>query len=89
MCFKNEGSIVGEVRLELQKSYPQLELSPAQFSIQPNEIMKVRCSYTSTEPGIFKGFINVLVESFYNVLNTIEVNATSVDYSVYLIDQKG
>lgn len=52
-------------------------------------MFKVACNYTSVEAGIFKGFINVNVESFYNVLNTIELNATSVDFSVYLIDQKG
>ena len=51
--------------------------------------MKVSVKYNSKDPGVFKAILNVMVDSFYNMLSTVEVNATSVDFSVYLIDQLG
>lgn len=64
-----------------------MQINPLEFVIQPNEVNVISIKYTSKEPGIFKAFLNVYVESFYNILNIIEINATSVDFSVYIINE--
>lgn len=66
--FKNEGSLEGSVKLVPSEMYSQLAIDPKEFSLKPNELKKVKFSYMSEESGIFKGMIDVEVDSFYSVL---------------------
>lgn len=57
--------------------------------MEPQQVYPVKISFVSEEAGIFRSQIEVKVEGFYNFQKTIDVNATSVEYNRFFIDQNG
>src|SRR5438105_3916978 len=61
--FKNEGRVAGTVRLEYDaKKMPELQVEPNRFSLEPEEIKKVRIGLTATDPDFVMKLIQVIVE---------------------------
>jgi hypothetical protein len=61
--FKNEGRMTGNVFLEVD---PQkgagLEVEPRSFTLEPEEIRKVRVSLTANDPDLITRLLNVHVD---------------------------
>ena len=61
--FKNEGRIGGTVSLDVdQMRGGGLVVEPAQFSIEPDEIRRIRVSLTATEPDLITRLLHVNVD---------------------------
>ncbi len=61
--FKNEGRVSGTVRLEVDQSKGAgIEVEPRSFSIEPEEIRRVRVTLTANEPDLITRVINVHVD---------------------------
>jgi hypothetical protein len=57
--------------------------------VEPQQVYPVKISFISDDAGIFRSQIEVKAEGFYNFQKTIDVNATSVEYNRFFIDQNG
>ena len=61
--FKNEGRLTGNVFLEVDTlKGAGLEVEPRQFSIEPEEVRKIRVSLTATEPDLITRLLHVHVD---------------------------
>lgn len=86
--FKNEGKTAGRVELKVEK-LPDLTVEPAVFNLAPGAEGNVRVKYKPKEAGILRGNLNVLVDNGQTFQNHIEVNATSVEFNRFIIDEGG
>jgi hypothetical protein len=64
-----------------------LSVEPKHLKINPREETFLIVKYKPTEAGIFKGSIKLKSESIL-VKDSIDIHATSVDHSRYIIDTK-
>lgn len=56
--FKNEGRVGGNIRLDFdQKKNPDLTVEPAKFSLEPDEVKKVRIGLTASDPDFLMKLI--------------------------------
>jgi hypothetical protein len=86
--FKNEGRLTGEVVLEVDEKSGGLEVSPRTFSIEPDEVRRVRVSLTANEPDLITRLLNVHVTG-QEQTRTIEVTATSVEQHLSIVFEEG
>jgi hypothetical protein len=87
--FKNEGRVTGTVKLELDnKKNADLTVEPAKFTLEPDEIKKVRVGLTTSDPDFIMKLIQVHVEGQDRVRN-IEVTATSVEHHLSVVFEEG
>jgi len=87
--FKNEGRTTGNVFLEVD---PQkgggLEVEPSNFSIEPDEVRRVRITLTANEPDLITRLLQVHVDG-QDKARTIEVTATSVEQHLSIVFEEG
>lgn len=87
--FKNEGRVSGTVRLEVdQTKGAGVEVEPRSFSIEPEEIRRVRVTLTANEPDLITRVINVHVDG-QEKPRTIEVTGTSVEQHLSIVFEEG
>lgn len=87
--FKNEGRRAGNVYLEVDASKGGgLVVEPASFSIEPDEVSRVRVSLTANEPDLITRLIQVHVDGSEKT-RTIEVTATSVEQHLSIVFEEG
>lgn len=87
--FKNEGRVTGNVQLEVdQVKGVGLEVEPKSFSIEPEEVRRVRVSLTATEPDLITRLLNVHVDG-QEKPRTIEITATSVEQHLSIVFEEG
>lgn len=85
--FKNEGKSQGRVELKFEK-FQDIAIHPTSFTIQQNSEYSVDLTYKPKEAGIFRGIIEVVADG--NTLQkTIDINATSIEFTRFLIDENG
>lgn len=85
--FKNEGTVPAKV--ELKSSDPaDLKVDPPYFTIPAKTEFKATAIYESQEAGLFRGFISVMTEA-QCLQKVIDINATSVEFTKFLIDDSG
>jgi hypothetical protein len=87
ILFKNEGKSEGKVEL-VSIGSEELKIDPVFFTIQPNKTYAAKISYNPREAGIFRGVIEVKVNG-QSFQKDIHVNATSVEFNRFLIDENG
>lgn len=63
-------------------------MEPNRFTLEPEEIKKVRIGLTSTEPDFLMKLIQVVVEGQDRVRN-IEITATSVEHHLSVVFEEG
>jgi len=87
--FKNEGRLTGKVHLEVDPlKGAGLEVEPHSFSIEPEEVRRVRVSLTATEPDLITRLLQVHVDG-QEKARTIEVTATSVEQHLSIVFEEG
>ncbi|CAD8120828.1 unnamed protein product [Paramecium sonneborni] len=89
--FQNEGKAAGRVELKLDKIV-EFRIEPNSFTLIPGQEFTVTVFYKPRDAGIFRGIIEVFAEgqqSGLNLKNPIEINATSIQFTRFLIDQNG
>lgn len=87
--FKNEGRQTGNVVLEVDPlKSGGIEVSPRTFSIEPDEVRRVRVSLTANEPDLITRLLKVHVEG-QEQTRTIEVTATSVEQQLSIVFEEG
>jgi hypothetical protein len=64
-----------------------LSVEPKLLKIAPQEETFLRVKYKPSEAGIFKGSIRLKSEAIL-VKDSIDIHATSVDHSRYIIDDR-
>lgn len=85
--FKNEGKQPSKIEL-ITNDQQDLALSPSSFTIQPLQETSVQLQYTPQDAGIFRGLIEVKTDG-QTLQKTIDVNATSVEFTRFVIDENG
>ena len=65
-----------------------LTVEPKILKISRMEECKINVKYKPTEAGVFKGVINIKSDSIL-VKDSIDINATPVDFSRFVVDNKG
>lgn len=86
--FKNEGIIDGRVELKFT-DLPDFRIEPSpNFKIKAGKTHEVDFVYFPREAGIFRGIIEVYVEG-QTFMNHIDVNATSVEFLKFIVDEEG
>lgn len=63
-------------------------LPKTNFVLEPGSSTTIELIYTATESGIYRGAIDVSSNGKL-FLNSIDVNATCVDYMQFIIDKEG
>ena len=87
--FKNEGRVTGTIRLEFDaKKNAELTVEPNRFSLEPDEIRRVRVGLNASDPDFIMKLIQVHVEGQDRVRN-IEVTATSVEHHLSIVFEEG
>lgn len=87
--FKNEGRVPGQVQLEVDSlKGAGLAVEPSAFSIEPDEVRRVRVSLTATEPDLITRLLHVHVDG-QEKPRTIEVTATSVEQHLSIVFEEG
>jgi len=88
--FRNEGSTPGQVEIifEAQK---EVKFEPNSFKIDPmvNREMQVKVTYAPKEAGIFRRVYDVVIDGQQQIAKQIDVNAISVQFNRFLIDETG
>ncbi len=77
----------GKVELKNEK-FSELRIEPMFVSVKPKSEQEVKVTFKPKEIGVFRGLIEVLVEG-QMFQSYIDVNATSVEYNRFLIDEFG
>lgn len=87
--FKNEGRMTGHVELDVDTAKGAgLEVEPRSFSIEPEEVRRVRVSLTATEPDLITRLLHVNVIG-QEKTRTIEVTGTSVEQHLSIVFEEG
>ena len=86
--FKNEGKLPGRVKLVYDKKAQDMQVDPAEFTIDPDETSRVEISLKATEPDFIRRLIEVHVEGQDKIRN-IDVNATSVEHHLSIVFEEG
>ncbi|CAD8106047.1 unnamed protein product [Paramecium primaurelia] len=89
--FKNEGKASGRVELKLDRIV-EFRIEPNSFTLTPGQEYTVTVFYRPREAGIFRGIIEVIADgqqSGLSLKNPIDINATSIEFTRFLIDQNG
>ena len=86
--FKNEGKTTGKIELKCDKLV-DLSLEPNFFTLDPNQETHVKIKYKPKDAGILRGNLEVIVDGGQTFQKHIEVNATSVEFNRFLIDENG
>ncbi|CAD8117028.1 unnamed protein product [Paramecium sonneborni] len=89
--FKNEGKAPGKVELKLEK-IPDFRIDPNSFALAPGQEFSVSVFYKPKDAGIFRGIVEVIADgqqSGLSLKNPIDINATSIEFTRFLIDQSG
>lgn len=87
--FKNEGRTSGNVYLEVDPiKGGGLVVEPTSFSIEPDEVRRVRVSLTANDPDLITRLLQVRVEG-QDKARTIEVTATSVEQHLSIVFEEG
>ena len=86
--FKNEGNEVGNIALTVPETDGVKILPKTNFSLEPGASTTIELVYSATESGIYRGAIDVTSNGKL-FLNSIDVNATCVDYMQFIIDKEG
>ena len=61
--FKNEGRVAGTIRLEFdQKKSADISVEPSRFTLEPDEVRKVKVALTASDPDFIMKLIQVVVE---------------------------
>jgi len=86
--FRNEGSV--DMRVDLNVPEPcELKILPnTSFMLKSNEEVEIELVYNPTEPGIFRGLIEVITDG-QCFMKQIDVNATCVEFLKFIINDKG
>lgn len=88
VVFKNEGNESGTVNLQIPENDGIKILPRPNFVLEPGAMTTVELVYTATESGIYRGAIEVK-SSGKLFVDSIDVNATCVDYMQFIIDKEG
>lgn len=88
IVFKNEGNEVGEINLHVPDSDNLKILPKNSFNLDPGVSTIVELHYSAVESGIYRGAIDVTTNG-KAFLNSIDINATCVDYMQFIIDGEG
>jgi hypothetical protein len=87
--FKNEGRIAGNVELEIDSTKGEgVQVEPSYFSLEPDEVRRVRVSLTATEADIITRLIHVNMEG-QEQPRQIEITATSVEQHLSIVFEEG
>ncbi len=86
--FKNEGKTNGKIELKVDKM-PDLTLDPVFFTLSPGQENFVKVKFKPKDAGILRGNIDVIVDGGQTFQKNIEINATSVEFNRFLIDETG
>ncbi|EGR27619.1 hypothetical protein IMG5_193180 [Ichthyophthirius multifiliis] len=87
ILFKNEGN--SECKIELKTNDVQdLKILNHSFIIKSGEQQSVGVIFFGRDSGMYKGYINVVTDG-HVFQKQIEVNATSVKFMKFIIDQTG
>lgn len=65
-----------------------LEINPKKFTIEKDEVKRVRISLTANEPDLITRLINVKVDG-QEKPRTIEITATSVEQHLSIVFEEG
>ncbi|KAM3144881.1 hypothetical protein pb186bvf_002886, partial [Paramecium bursaria] len=85
--FKNEGKASGRVELKFDKM-TDFRLEPNSFTLTQGQEYAVKVYYKPREAGIFRGLVEVVAEG-QSLQKTIDINATSIEFTRFLIDENG
>ena len=86
--FKNEGNLEGKIELKYS-NLTDIKIEPENsFTLQPGQSHEIQMLYTPRDAGIFRGIIEVCVEG-QTFMSHIDVNATSVEFQRFVIDEGG
>lgn len=88
VVFKNEGNENGNVSLSVPETDGIKILPRTNFVLEPGASTTIELIYSATESGIYRGAIDVSSNGKL-FLNSIDVNATCVDYMQFIIDKEG
>lgn len=80
----NCGHSVGKVQFKLEA--PSLKLTPNLLTVEVGQIAIAMLVYKANEMGSFRATIDMICDG---VTYKIDVAATSVDYTRFLMDAKG
>lgn len=85
--FKNEGRSTGKVELKIDK-LPDFKIEPTSFTLQAGQEFAVNVFYKPKDAGIFRGLVEVVADG-QSLQKTIDINATSIEFTRFLIDESG
>lgn len=89
VLFKNEGTEKGIVNLKPDGAGESLLIEPTNnFELNPGEVKEVELVYNAEESGLFRGVVEVKTNG-KTFLESIDINATCVEYSQFIIDKSG
>ena len=86
IAIKNNGKAAGTIEFSHDHG-PILTVEPKLLKIAPQEETFLKVRYKPAEAGIFKGSIKLKSEAIL-VKDSIDIHATSVDHSRYIIDDR-
>lgn len=86
IAIKNNGKAAGTIEFSHEHG-AMLSVEPKVLKVNPQEETFITLKYKPSEAGIFKGSIKLKSESIL-VKDSIDIHATSVDHSRYIIDDK-
>jgi len=88
--FKNEGRITGHVNLvEEPRTKSGLIIEPSSFSIEPEEVIRVKIGMVADTADLITKSIRVRVEGQEDKHQTIEVTATCVEQHLSIVFEEG
>lgn len=85
--FKNEGKTQGKVELKIDK-LPDFKIEPTSFTLGAAQEYAVKVFYKPKDAGIFRGLVEVVADG-QSLQKTIDINATSIEFTRFLIDETG
>jgi hypothetical protein len=84
VTFKNTGKQQGKV--VLKSDTPKLKMDPSTLQLSPGTTGKVKITYSSNLPCVYRSEIQV-VQSWCSIVRQIDVSCTVVEYSIFFLDQ--
>ena len=88
VAFKNEGKTLGKIELKVDK-LQDITVDPNFFTLSPGQEGSVKIKYKPKDAGILRGNLSVIVDGGQTFQKHIEINATSVEFNRFLIDEAG
>jgi len=88
VAFKNEGKTIGKIELKIDK-LPDISVDPNFFTLAAGQESSVKIKYKPKDAGILRGNLAVIVDGGHMFQKYIEINATSVEFNRFIIDEGG